>query len=143
VSGFLGKEPSPEWRARWKEFDNYARDLALRSNTAGVPFAVTAVPDRAEASLISARDWPLDVDPFAFGRRVRSAAESHGCVYLDLLPAFRNVPAAGRLYYPVDGHVNSNGDALIARLLADRLTNGIFPSLKKDEAELPAGRGSH
>lgn len=129
-SGFLFKETSEGWAERWRVLGTFATDLAARSRAAGVPLVLTALPDRAEASLISAGNSPRDIDPFAFGRKVRSAADTSGSAYLDLLPSFRTVPAVERLYYPVDGHMDGEGCALLARFLADSLIGGI-PSLTK------------
>lgn len=131
--GVLAKQVSPEWRQHWDDLDSIAKEMADRTKAAGVPFAVTAIPDRAGALMISSRTWPAELDPFAFGEQIRSITLRHGAVYLDLLDSFRRQPAAEQLYYTVDGHLNGDGHALIARLLADRITTGFVPALKRRE----------
>jgi hypothetical protein len=132
--GIFAKQPSALWRKRWDELDAIAKDMVDRAKAAGVPFAVAAVPDLAGALMLSSGDWPAQLDPVEFGDHVRSLAESHGGVYLDVLPAFRAEPSPEQLFYTVDGHMNAGGHALIARLLADRISSGILPALERREA---------
>jgi hypothetical protein len=125
VAGFLLKNQPPVWNRHWQEFDTYAADLASRSKAAGIPFCVTAIPNRADASLVSAGEWPPEVDPYLFASKVRSLSESHGAVYLDVLSSFSKVPAAESLYYPVDEHLNADGAAVVAGFLAEKLSGQI------------------
>jgi hypothetical protein len=120
--GLIARQSPPVWRQRWADLESVAAEMATRAKAAGVPFAVAAVPDRAEALMMSAGDWPPDLDPFAFGEQLRAITERHGGVYLDILPAFREERDAERMYYPVDGHMTSEGHAFIARVLADRMS---------------------
>lgn len=134
--GIFAKQPSAGWRQRWDELDAIARQMEDRAKAAGVPFAVAATPDLAAALMLSSGDAPPQLDPLAFGEHVRSVAERHGGVYLDVLPSFRAVSAPEGLYYTVDGHMNADGHALVARLLADRITADLLPALERRQPAL-------
>jgi hypothetical protein len=121
-AALIAKQPPPGWRQRWADLEAVAADMANRAKAAGVPFAVAAVPDRAEALMLSAGDSPPDMDPFTFGEQLRAITERHGGIYLDTLRAYRDQRDAERMYYPVDGHMTGEGHAFIARVLADRMT---------------------
>jgi hypothetical protein len=56
--------------------------------------------------------------------------EPQGGVYVDLLPAFRRIPNPERHYFPVDGHLDGEGHAMIARMLEEELANGRIPELR-------------
>lgn len=131
--GIFAKQPSAAWRKRWDELDAIAQEMADRARAAGVPFAVTAAPDLAGALMLSSGDWPPQLDPLEFGEHVRSLAERHGGAYLDVLQSFRGEPAPEQLFYTVDGHMNSDGHILIARLLAEGITAGLLPELERRE----------
>ncbi|HEV2444313.1 MAG TPA: SGNH/GDSL hydrolase family protein, partial [Candidatus Sulfopaludibacter sp.] len=137
-SGIFAKEAPAAWRQRWGDLDAIAKDMEEQAKAAGVPFAVTAVPDLAGALMLSSSDWAPQLDPQTFGDRIRSIAERHGGVYLDVLSAFGRAPDPERLYFVVDGHMNQDAHALLSRLLADRLTSGVFSVLKKQGTGAPA-----
>lgn len=139
--GFLLKPEPPRWTERWQAFAAYIADMADRARGVGVPFVVTALPERAEALLISSGTSPPNLDPFAFGGKLRSLVENHSGVYLDLLSGFRHVPGAERLYYPVDDHLDGQGHAVVAGLLAAQLKGVILPALNK--RQIGAGRMTH
>jgi hypothetical protein len=55
---------------------------------------------------------------------VRLALDAHGIAYLDLTAAFRQCARAGkRLFFEVDGHVNTQGHRLIAQEVLAHLSN--------------------
>jgi lysophospholipase L1-like esterase len=50
---------------------------------------------------------------------------SHGALYVDILADFRALPGPEHGYYPLDGHPNAQGQAVLARLIAQRLGGAI------------------
>jgi hypothetical protein len=54
----------------------------------------------------------------------------HGGIYIDILPDFRNIPDPEQYYFPVDGHLDADGHAIVSRMLAKELTNGVIPELR-------------
>jgi hypothetical protein len=130
MSGFLRTELSPEWKIRLKMFDRDAAGMETQAAKAGVPFVAVFVPIRAQAAMISMGEWPEGYDPYKLGDEARAIITSHGGIYLDILPDFRNIPDAGQYFYPVDTHPDARGNAIISAFLTKALTNGSVPALK-------------
>jgi hypothetical protein len=128
--GALRAEPSPEWLTHLREFDGYAAEVEGKARTAGVPLVAVLVPNRAQAAMISKGDWPAGFDPYTLDRALRSIVTSHGETYLEILPDFRTIPNAERHYYPLDGHPDADGHAIIAGFLAKELSSGAVPELR-------------
>jgi hypothetical protein len=130
AAGYLESTPRAEWRRRLRQFDDDAQDIAARAEAAGVPLVVVLVPSRVQAAMISTGKWPGGYDPYALDQELRSIIESHGGVYLDILPDLRSLPDPERYYFTVDGHPDVEGHAIIAGLLAKQLTSGAVPALR-------------
>lgn len=140
-SGFLRNNPSPEWEAHLREFDAYATDIEARAKAAGVPLVASLVPNRAQAAMISMGQWPAGFDPYRLGRDLRTIITSHGGAYVDILPDFRTVPNPEHYYYPVDGHPDAGGHAIISAFLAKELS-GAVPELRAaGQSQLALGQG--
>ena len=139
--GGLRAEPSPEWATHLREFDRYAAEVEGRARAAGVPLVAVLVPNRAQAAMISRGEWPAGFDPYSVDRALRSIVTSHGETYLEILPDFRTIPNAERHYYPLDGHPDADGHAIIARLLAKELSSGVIPELAPAQSKVASGNG--
>ncbi|MEJ0005472.1 MAG: hypothetical protein WDM77_03570 [Steroidobacteraceae bacterium] len=101
--GFLKTQYSPEWQAELSEFDRYAADIAVRAKAAGIPLIVTFAPNRPQAAMVSLGEWPPGFDPYILDTQLRETITRLGGTYVDILPDFRKLPGAERLYYPMDG----------------------------------------
>jgi hypothetical protein len=128
-AGFLQKKLSPQWQTHVAEFDSYAADIEQQAKAASVPFAATFAPNRVLAAMISLGEWPPDIDPYQFDRTLQTIVAGHGGIFIDILPAFRDLLGPEHLYYPVDGHPSGQGQAVLANLLAKGLA-GAIPELK-------------
>ena len=141
--GFLKTEPGEKWKVQLQQFEGVAAGMERRAKAANIPFVATYVPIRAQAAMISMGNWPAGFDPYLIDNELRSIIERHGGIYISILHDYRSVPNPEQTYYPVDGHPNAAGHALIARLLAKELTSGAVPALKAPEraqAELERGK---
>jgi hypothetical protein len=127
--GYLRAEPSAEWQARLRAFDADVASVEAQAKEAGVTLAVVLLPSHTQAEMISLGEWPAGYDPYKLDNDVRLTVMSRGAVYIDIFPGFRDIPNVGRYYLPVDGHPNAGGQAVISRLLADRLSTGAVPAL--------------
>jgi hypothetical protein len=121
---FLRQPFTPAWEQRFANLDLIIGDMAGKLRAAGVPLVVIPVPSRVEAALLSTRELPPHVDPFAFGRRIEMIASKHGAGYVDLMEAFSHIPDPESLFYVVDGHVTSDGQKVIAEYLTRKLQDG-------------------
>ena len=81
-----------------------------------------------------------DTDPYQFGRIIGEIAVRNDALPLDATPDFAKIPNSERLYFPVDNHPIGAGHAVIARALADRLTDGSIPQLSACRV---SQRGNH
>src|ERR1700722_3405590 len=124
-TGFLRAHLSTVWVADVKKFDSYATDIEERANSAHIPFVATLVPNRAQAAMISLGEWSAGFDPYHLDRELRSEITGNGGMYLDILPEFRMLPSPEHLYYPLDGHPDAAGHAVLAGLLANALGGAV------------------
>jgi hypothetical protein len=128
--GYLRTAPSDEWQRRSQLFDSDMAKVEAQARVAGVPVVVAFVPNRLQVVMTSMRDWPVGYDPYQLDNELRSIVERHGGTYIDILPSLRNVSRPEQLYFPVDGHPDANGHAIISAILAKELTGGAVHALK-------------
>jgi hypothetical protein len=130
TAGYLRAELSPGWQTNLGHFDTDAADIEAQAKAAGIPFVAVLIPYRADAAMISMGEWPAGFDPYKLDNELHSIIVSHGGIYIDILPDFRNLPNPEQYYFPVDGHPNADGHAIISRFLAKELTSGAVPALR-------------
>jgi hypothetical protein len=124
---FMKAEPSAEWESHVRDFDGDVAEIVAQARAAGVPLVATLLPERAQAAMISSGEWPAGFDPFKLDNELRSMIVSRGGTYVDILPAFRNIPNTEQGFYPLEGHPNPQGHRMISALLAEELTEGGTP----------------
>jgi hypothetical protein len=136
IQGYLKATTSQTWKLRLRQFES-------RTRAAGIPLVAVYIPSRAQAAMISVGTWPADFDPYKLNEQLREIIVSHGGTYIDISPDFRDIPHPERYYFPVDGHPNVDGHALLTYLLTQALTGGAVPALKPDvpRAVRVQGRG--
>lgn len=139
--GFLRKNLSPEWLGHIQEVQRYSADISRKAHAAHIPLVVVYVPNHAQAEMVATGQIPPGYDPCQLDETLRSMMTAQGDIYLDILPAYRNLPVTEiqQDYLPVDGHPNAGGQALIARLIAEQLTSGVIPELRA-KARTGAGK---
>jgi hypothetical protein len=140
-AGYLKAELSAPWRNSLRQFGEDADNIERQANSAGVPFAATLVPGRAQAAMISKGEWPAGFNPYKLNDELRSVIVSHRGIYIDIVPDFRSVPNPERLYFAMDGHPNAGGSAVIASALAKELTSGAIPALRTAQMQVAVKRG--
>jgi hypothetical protein len=126
---FLRTNPNAKWLIKLKEFERDAAEVESRAAAAKVPLVAVLVPNRAQAAMISAGEWPLGYNPYKLDDEIRAIVTSHGGIYIDIFLDFRNIPNPEQYYFPVDGHPNADGHAIVSDLLARELTSGAAPAL--------------
>jgi murein DD-endopeptidase MepM/ murein hydrolase activator NlpD len=136
---FLKTQPSPHWQSSLNNFEVQAAAFERQASSAGVPLVAVLLPNRAQAAMITSNFRPSGYDPYKLAQRLRAPIETHGGTLIDILPKFRNIPDPVQYYFPVDGHLNSQGHAAIARVLSDELTGDVVrpPSAGKHLHQTP------
>jgi hypothetical protein len=130
-AGFLRTKLSPKWQSSMATFESYAAVFESDAKQAHIPFVVVLVPNRAQAAMISmgSSGWPTGYDPYKLDGEMRAIIERHGGTYVDVLPEFAKIPNPERHFFPVDGHPDAEGHAMLSDVLADGLTSGAVPDL--------------
>jgi hypothetical protein len=129
-ANFLKTEPDSKWQMQLQLFDAELVEITGLAKNARVPLAAVFVPNRPQAAMLSHGHWPTGYDPFKLEGEVRDSILNHGGRFIDILGDFRRIPGPERDYFPVDGHPDAQGHAIISRLLAWELTRGTVPELK-------------
>lgn len=129
-TGFMKTDPTESWRNSSRKSDFYITNINNQAKSAGVPVAASLIPSRAQAAMLSMGEWPPGYDPFKLDRELRTAFTRNGATYIDVLPDYETIPNPEQGYFPVDGHPNEEGDAVIASFLAKELTGGAIPALR-------------
>lgn len=103
--GFLRRNLSPEWLGHMQEVQKYSADISRKAHAANIPLVAVYVPNHAQAEMIAIGKWPPGYDPYQLDARLRSMMTAQGDIYLDILPAYRNLPVADiqQDFLPVDG----------------------------------------
>jgi hypothetical protein len=124
---FLKTEPSASWQDLLKNLESQAEGFEKQAHDADIPFVAVFLPNRAQAAMISTNSWPPGYDPYKLDDELRTVIEAHGGTFVDVLPDFRSEPDPWKCYFPVDGHLNTKGHAIVSRMLAKKLTAGAVP----------------
>jgi hypothetical protein len=130
VSGYLKEKPSDLWQKRLKLFDGYAASIGAQAKAAGVPLVVVQLPSRAQIIMVASGDQPAGYNPYVLNRELTAIVTSHGAIYMDALPAYRNTYDIDQIFQRADEHPNDEGHNLISRELSELLTDGTIPDLK-------------
>jgi hypothetical protein len=116
----VSREPTPALvEQRFARMDMVVGRLADRIHAVGIPCYMLALPNRAEAQLISNNIQITHMDAYIFPNRMREIAQRHDIEYIDIVPALQKTPNAQELYYPVDGHPTGRFNELLARVVVD------------------------
>ncbi len=126
-AGYLRMPYDPAWQQRVEMFDTMLGDMAARAKAAGIPMMLVLAPARIQTTLLDTSVRPPGVDPFALGRDLRAIAARHGVIFQDALDDFATVKDPDSMFYAVDGHIDADGHAVLARSILQRLLHANSP----------------
>jgi hypothetical protein len=129
-ANFLKTEPDSNWQMQLQYFDAELAEIVGLAKNAKVPLVAVLVPNRPQAAMLAHGSWPPGYDPFKLEDEVRDSVLNDGGGFIDILGDYRRIPGPERDYFPVDGHPDAGGHAIISRLLAKELTSGAVPDLR-------------
>jgi hypothetical protein len=115
---------SPLWEKRLSLADMLIGGMARKVHAAGLPFFVVFAPSQLEVALLTAHTQPAAVDADAIGHRLAQTAARNASAFLDTLDDFRAAKVPAEIFYPVDGHLNGKGHAILANAIIRGLTGG-------------------
>jgi hypothetical protein len=122
---FLRPPFSKAWQLRLRVADTTLSRIADQAHKANIPLIVVFMPARGQAILSASSHLPQGVDPFVLDKAIGDIARRNHAAFVDVTDITRKADKVAADYYPVDGHPNSRGHALIAQGLGRALTNGV------------------
>ena len=126
---FLKQETPEAWQQHLGYFDQYLADVASQLQARKIPLVIVLLPNRPQAVMLSKAEWPAGYDPTRLGAEIQAIARKHGVTYINILPDFHHVRDPDQYFYPVDGHMNAAGHALLAGMLAKELSPEVSSKL--------------
>ena len=126
-SGYLRKPFSPAWQQRFSTLDLMLGDMASKAQSASVPLVLLIGPQPANVALINTHPRP-GIDPYAFVNQVTAIAHRHGIPTIDPLPEMGGRSDPMSLFYVVDGHLDQNGQRIVADALDEWLCSSGLPA---------------
>ena len=114
---------------RMRVFDSDVKTIVDGARSAGVPVVATFLPNRAEADLLAMSPRPAGIDPDRLNEEVRTLMVSDGATYVDAVTDLQRTPNLDGLYDQLGFHLNTEGHAVLTRILATALAGGAVPAL--------------
>jgi hypothetical protein len=136
-AGFLRTTFSPAWQQRFANFDTLLAGINAKAHAASVPMLILLGPSAAE---VAASDQTLKpridsgLDAEAFSREISTIASRYQLPVVQPLEKMRGVPKPMSLFYVVDGHLNADGQKIVADALDAELLSGKYPILSSCKA---------
>jgi hypothetical protein len=127
MADYLRPPYTGAWAKRFSQLDILLGDIAGKARAQGVPVAFIPGISRAQAGLMSEPARPSGVDPYAFEREFAAIDARHGILNIDPDPDFSRRPNATHLFYPVNGHLNVEGNAVFEQALTRGLLSSDLP----------------
>jgi hypothetical protein len=122
---FLRPPFSKAWRLRLQVADMTLGRIADQAHQAGIPMIVVFMPARGQAILSASPSEPKGIDPFALDGAIAQIAHRNHAAFVDVTQVTRTAANVADDFYPVDGHPNDLGHALIAQGLSKVLVGQV------------------
>jgi hypothetical protein len=130
LAGYLWKPFPATWNDRIQLLDSLLETAEAKCRDAHVPFVFIEIPTFQQVSLMGYENLPAGVDPYAFTHSLQRLASQHQMQFINTTDAFTKPNDA---FYVVDGHMNGNGNALVARVVVEHLLAEQMPALAPQE----------
>jgi hypothetical protein len=127
---FLRQPFTPAWQNRFHVFDTLVGNMSSSFRAAHIPFVITAAPSRSLVSMLDDNLLPAHVDPNAFARAIAHIAVENSIQYIDLMGSFTRIQNASSLFFPVDGHLKGDGQAVVSDAIVRKLLQHTFPGMQ-------------
>jgi hypothetical protein len=85
------------------------------------------------------QNLPAGVDPYAFTHSLQQLASQHQMQFINTTDAFTK---PNDKFYVVDGHMNANGNAVVARVVVEHLLAEQMPALAPQGKALAGTSGA-
>jgi hypothetical protein len=130
LAGYLWKPFPATWNDRIQLLDGLLESAEAKCRNAHVPFVFIEIPTFQQVSSMGYQNLPAGVDPYAFTHSLQQLASQHQMQFINTTDAFTK---PNDTFYVVDGHMNANGNAVVARVVVERLLAEQMPALAPQE----------
>src|SRR6185436_4358800 len=97
--------------------DMLLSDMARKVHDAGRPLLLVVAPSQLQVALLTSTNRRPAVDAGAIDARLREIAARNDIEFLATLGDFRGIKAPSQVFYPVDGHLNGDGHAILTNAI--------------------------
>ena len=139
LAGYLWKPFPASWNDRIQLLDGLLESAEAKCRNAHVPFVLIEIPTFQQVSLMGYQNLPAGVDPYAFTHSLQQLASQHQMLFINTTDAFTK---PNDKFYVVDGHMNANGNAVVARVVVEHLLAEQMPALAPQGKALAGTNGA-
>ena len=130
LAGYLWKPFPATWNDRIQLLDGLLESAEAKCRNAHVPFVFIEIPTFQQVSSMGYQNLPAGVDPYAFTHSLQQLASQHQMQFINTTDAFTK---PNDTFFVVDGHMNANGNAVVARVVVEHLLAEQMPALTPQE----------
>lgn len=117
ADSFVLRAYPARWDALWQQTDALLGEMADLLRERGIPLVVVVIPQRIQILVEHMHLDPEALDPAKPVELVQAFGARHGVAVVDVMPTFVERARTEELYFPVDGHMNAKGAAIVADAL--------------------------
>ena len=122
------REPlSDTLRIHLNAYNDLLSQFAAKGKAAGIPIMLAFIPQRAQVGFAADKNRPSYIDPFALNKALAKLASLNGVLFTDTTPDFVKDPRQMDLFLRADGHLDPDGDEVVARSLANTVVQDFAP----------------
>jgi hypothetical protein len=114
---FLQRSYSADWDEKIAGAAELLENMRKSAEGAGARLVVLLIPQRIQAAMIAAQALPQHLDPGGLPERLQHAIGEHVDL-VNFLDVLRGHADPSSLYFPVDGHLTTEGHHLLGATLA-------------------------
>jgi hypothetical protein len=133
---YVRTRPSATIRAGLDQFDVILAEMAAKARRAGVPFVIMVGPAATQVALLNSAHRP-GTDPEEYPRLIAGEAAKYGIPVIDALPKMKVQFNPMELFYAANGHMNAEGQQLLADALDEALLSNSLPAFTSCSAGPP------
>jgi hypothetical protein len=104
--------------------------MKAKAKENNIELVLVMIPQKAQALLLEYPEKFKDFDPYHFSRHFHSIGNQLSLPVVDFIDFLASHPNPLSLYFPLDGHLNPEGQRLLGEFMADEfIRQNIFPKV--------------
>lgn len=127
---YLRKTYSKEWENKMNVAKAVLSEMKAKAKENNIELVLVMIPQKAQALLLEYPEKFKDFDPYHFSRHFHSIGNQLSLPVVDFIDFLASHPNPLSLYFPLDGHLNPEGQRLLGEFMADEfIRQNIFPKV--------------